>query len=80
MKKGFSKQFAWLSYAFIGILEYDAPTRRASHISPSEIPAHFIIYHRPYGLILSDFFIDSENYVQSYKDILIIGDFYVNIY
>ena len=38
-----------------------------------------VIYRRPAGLMLSEFFIKLENYMQTFKNIVIVGDFNINM-
>ena len=38
-----------------------------------------VIYRRPAGLMLSEFFIKLETYMQTFKNIVIVGDFNINM-
>ena len=38
-----------------------------------------VVYRRPSGIMLSEFFIMLENYLQSYKNIIIVGDFNIDV-
>ena len=38
-----------------------------------------VVYRRPAGVMLSEFFIKLENYMQTFKNIIIVGDFNINM-
>lgn len=46
--------------------------------SPSSL-IFVVVYRRPHGLVLNEFFNTIDNYMQSFKNIIIVGDFNVNL-
>ena len=54
----------------------EVSTRNKSNASRALLA---VLYRRPAGLMLSGFFIMLEKYMQSYKNIIVVGDFNVDL-